>query len=84
MYNLKLTDAHNGFRALSKLAASKIKITRDGMDHASEIIEEIKNKDIKFTEVPVTITYSKENIQKGQSGLNSLKILTKMLHAYTL
>lgn len=79
MYRIKLTDAHNGFRALSRVAASKIRITHDGMEHASEIVEEIKHKNISFTEVPVTIRYSKETLQKGQSGLNSIKILMKMI-----
>ena len=79
MYRIRLTDAHNGFRALSRDAASKIIITHDGMEHASEIVEEIKHKNISFTEVPVTIKYSKETLQKGQSGLNSIKILMKMV-----
>ena len=75
-YGLKLTDAHNGFRALVREAAKKIKITSDGMEHASQIIEQIKNKKIRYKEVPVTIVYQK-NIN-GQKNSNSIKILSKM------
>jgi len=78
MYGLKLSDAHNGFRALSKSAAKKIKLP-NGMEHASEIINQIKRKKIKHLEVPVTITYTKESLKKGQSNMNSFKILFKMI-----
>ena len=79
MYKIKLTDAHNGFRAFSRDAAKKVKITSDKMEHASEIVEEIKKKKIKYKEIPVTINYTKHSIQKGQRISNSIKILTKMI-----
>jgi polyprenyl-phospho-N-acetylgalactosaminyl synthase len=78
-YGIKLTDAHNGFRALTRSAAKKTILTTDRMEHASEIVERIKKSKIKYKEIPVTIKYSKETLQKGQSNLDSLKILFKMI-----
>ncbi len=75
----KLTDTHNGFRALSRKAAEQIQIRQDRMEHASEIIDEICRKKIPFKEVPVTIIYSDYARQKGQSGLNSVKIAAKLI-----
>ena len=75
----KLTDTHNGFRALSRKAAEQIQIRQDRMEHASEIIDEICRKKIPFKEVPVTITYSAYARHKGQSTLNSVKIATKLI-----
>lgn len=75
----KLTDTHNGFRALSRKAAQQIQIRQDRMEHASEIIDEICKKNILFKEVPVTIIYSDYARQKGQSALNSVKIATKLI-----
>lgn len=75
----KLTDTHNGFRALSRKAAEQIQIRQDRMEHASEIIDEICRKNIPFKEVPVTITYSNYARQKGQSVFNSVKIATKLI-----
>lgn len=75
----KLTDTHNGFRALSRKAAKQIQIRQDRMEHASEIIDEICRKNIPFKEVPVTIIYSDYARQKGQSALNSVKIATKLI-----
>jgi len=80
-YGVKLSDAHNGFRGFTRKAAKKIKITLDRMEHASEIIDQINKKGIKYKEVPVTIKYTKETLRfgrKGQGSLDSIKILLKM------
>ncbi|MEM4259894.1 MAG: glycosyltransferase family 2 protein [Candidatus Woesearchaeota archaeon] len=79
-YGVKLTDAHNGFRVLSRNAAKKIKITMDRMAHASEIIEEIKNKNLKYKEVPVIIRYDNETLKKGHGGFRqAMKIFYNMI-----
>jgi len=76
---IKLTDTHNGFRAFSRSAAQRIEIRQDRFEHASEIIDEIARKKIKFREVPVTIIYSKYAKAKGQSIFNSFKIALKLM-----
>jgi polyprenyl-phospho-N-acetylgalactosaminyl synthase len=81
-YGVKLSDAHNGFRAFSRSAAKKTIITMDRMEHASEIIDRIKKGRIKYKEVPVTITYKEEHLtegRKGQGQFDSLSIVLKML-----
>jgi glycosyltransferase involved in cell wall biosynthesis len=79
-YGIKMTDAHNGFRAMSKKAARKINITCDRMAHASEIIEEMHKKRLRYKEIPVTILYTKETLKKGRgSYLGALKVFARML-----
>jgi glycosyltransferase involved in cell wall biosynthesis len=77
--NISITDPQNGFRALTKHAAQKIRITQDGMAHASEILDQIKKHKLKYKEVPVTIVYSEYAKQKGQSILNSVRIAYRLL-----
>jgi len=72
---LKVTDTHNGFRAFSGEAVQKIRITQDRMAHASEILDEISRNNLRYVEVPVTIRYTKESMEKGQSSLNSVRII---------
>lgn len=79
MYGIMLTDTHNGLRAFTVDAASKMKLESSGMEHASEIIEKIKLEKIRYIEVPVTIRYTDYSIKKGQKMSNSLNILFKML-----
>ncbi|MFH1187242.1 MAG: glycosyltransferase family 2 protein [bacterium] len=76
---IKITDAHNGFRALSKSAAQKIKITQDGMAHASEILDEIIKNNLKYKEIPVQVKYTDYSKSKGQSSLNFFNILKDLL-----
>jgi glycosyltransferase involved in cell wall biosynthesis len=72
---LHITDTHNGFRALSREAARKIRIRQDRMAHASEILDQIATLSLRYVEVPVTITYTPYSIAKGQRIMNSVGIL---------
>lgn len=76
---LKVTDAHNGFRAFSAQAAEKIKIKQDRMAHASEIIEQIKKHNLKFVEVSVTVRYTDYSLQKGQKLSQSFRIIWDLI-----
>jgi glycosyltransferase involved in cell wall biosynthesis len=77
---IKLSDAHNGFRALSRKAASSIKITQDGMAHATEILDQVRAHDLDYTEVPVEIVYN----QYGQKFTSGFKIIRDLIFAKIL
>ncbi len=72
---LWLSDAHNGFRALSRSALSQIYISHDGMAHNSEIVEQVRKKRLSFCEVPVTIIYHRY----GQSIAGGIKIVRDLI-----
>lgn len=76
---IRVTDTHNGFRALSRTAAEKIKLTQNRMAHASEILDQIQTRGLRHVEVPVTIRYSAETMAKGQSSWNAVKIVAQLL-----
>ncbi|MGB6045570.1 MAG: glycosyltransferase family 2 protein [Pirellulales bacterium] len=71
---LRVTDTHNGLRAFSRTAATRIRITEDGMAHASEILDEVQRQKLRYCEVPVRVHYSPESIGKGQSNWQAVKI----------
>jgi len=80
LLGVKLTDAHNGFRAMSRKAAKKIKIKENRMAHASEIIKEISRNGLRYTEVPVEIIYSKYTLENGTGSYSTaISILYKIL-----
>lgn len=68
---LKLTDAHNGFRILSKKALEKIHITQDRMAHNSEIVRQVKENNLVFVEHPVEVKY----FEYGQNVSGGVKVL---------
>lgn len=69
-----LTDAHNGLRAIRRRAAQKIRLTIDGMAHASEIVDEINRLKLRVIEVPVVVRYSEYSLRKGQSSMAAFRI----------
>jgi glycosyltransferase involved in cell wall biosynthesis len=78
-YGVRLSDAHNGFRVLNRKAAQQIRIDSDRMEHASEILEEIVRKRIRYREVPVIIRYTDYSLKKGQASFKgAFKIFFKM------
>lgn len=76
---VKLTDTHNGLRALGKKAIQKISLTQSGMEHASEIIDEMAKNKLRYIEVPVEVLYTDYSKQKGQSIQNCIRIAAKTL-----
>lgn len=70
-----LTDAHNGLRAFSRRAAEHLDIHLDRMAHASELIDQVRQSRLPFTEVPVNIRYTEYSMATGQSSWSALRIL---------
>jgi len=77
--SIKLTDSHNWYRVIKKETLKDISITIDGMGHASEIVDIISSKKIKFKEVPVDILYTDYSIAKWQKSSNAINIAFKMI-----
>jgi glycosyltransferase involved in cell wall biosynthesis len=63
---LRLTDAHNGLRAMTRKGARRIHLHQNRMAHASEILHQIAISGLGYVEVPVTIRYSAYSLAKGQ------------------
>jgi len=72
---IKLTDTHNGMRALNRKAAASLNIQMDRMAHASEIIEQLYRAKLRISECPVQITYTDYSLEKGQTSKGALVIL---------
>lgn len=75
---VKLTDAHNGLRALNRHAATAIRIRQNRMAHASEIVGLIGAKKLRYDEQAVQIIYTDYSRAKGQSLWNSVNILSEL------
>ena len=75
---MRLTDAHNGLRALNRKAASSIEINQNRMAHASEITGEIARHRLAYAEEPVYILYTDYSRAKGQSVWNMVNILSDL------
>lgn len=75
---VRLTDAHNGLRAMNRRAAELIEIHQNRMAHATEMVAEISRHDLRYAEYPVHILYTDYSRSKGQSVWNSVNILSDL------
>lgn len=75
---LKVTDTHNGLRALNRTAVEKIQILQNRMAHGSEFLQEIAKNKLCYAEEPVHIIYTDYSMAKGQSLWNSVNILNEL------
>lgn len=72
---LHLTDAHNGLRVLTRPVAEQLRITQNGMAHASEIVGWLAHSSWRVREAPVTVLYTDYSRAKGQPLINGVNIL---------
>jgi glycosyltransferase involved in cell wall biosynthesis len=75
----RLTDAHNGLRAISRPVLENLKITQNRMAHATELVAQIGESKASYVEHPVHILYSDYSRAKGQSLWNSINILADLI-----
>lgn len=76
---LRLTDAHNGLRVLSREALGMVQLEQNGMSHASEIVHQLAKSRLSWREYPVEVLYTEYSKKKGQSLLNSINILIDLI-----
>lgn len=75
---MRLTDAHNGLRAMSVHAARGVHLQQDRMAHASEIVLQLGRTGLPWREYPVHVLYTDYSRGKGQSMWNSVNILVDL------
>jgi polyprenyl-phospho-N-acetylgalactosaminyl synthase len=76
---IHLTDAHNGYRMLRVEALDQIQITMDGMEYASELIDQIATGKFHFQEVPVNIHYDEYTLGKWQRYGGPFRVAFRMI-----
>ncbi|MGC5076990.1 glycosyltransferase family 2 protein [Agrococcus sp. DT81.2] len=76
---VKLTDAHNGLRAMTRETAARIRITQNRMAHASELVDQLGSLELRYAEEPVHVIYTEYSRSKGQSLWNSVNILSELI-----
>lgn len=81
---LKLNDAHNGYRAFSRKGAELLSIRQNRMAHATEIKQQVAlhKASLRIAEVPVSVLYSADTMQRGQSSLGAIDILRDLAHRF--
>lgn len=74
-----VTDSQSGMRAFSKKAMKKMCFHSIGYEICSEAIGEVKRNKLRLVEVPIEVIYTDYSKMTGQSWINAINIITKML-----
>jgi len=74
-----LSDTESGFRAYSKKAISELELKESGMAISAETITRASEKGLKVTEVPVSVSYTKDSstlnpVVHGLGNLNRILV----------
>lgn len=77
--DIKLTDSHNWYRMFRLETIKKLRLTIDDMSYASELIDIIATKKLKFKEIPVDILYTDYSLSKWQKSFNAINIALKTI-----
>jgi len=68
LFRLKVSDAHSGFRALTRTALDKMALQCEGMEFASEVVVKAARARLRTIEIPITY-----HPRIGESKLNALR-----------
>ena len=74
----KLSDSESGFRAFSRKAIAVLELRENGMAISAETVAEAAKQGLKVTEVPVSVTYSRDSSTLNPVA-HGLEVLTKIL-----
>ncbi|ELY63495.1 glycosyltransferase family 2 protein [Natrinema versiforme] len=67
-YGTEVSDAHSGFRVVTRAALETLELTTDGMEFASEMIMEAGARGLTIEEVPITY-----HEREGEATLESFR-----------
>lgn len=78
-YGARVKDSQSGLRAFDRKAAITLDIQSREYGISSEIIREIKHKELKMEEVPIETIYTEYALKKGTNLKIGIKILLRMI-----
>ncbi len=75
LFGVYVPDTQSGFRALSRQAASRLRLRANRMEVSSELVAEAHRQGLRIAPVPISTVYTSYSLSKGQGlgvGLQTL------------
>ena len=79
LFGIRTGDSLSGFRAFNRIAIEKLQLKTDQMEVSNEFFGEIKRNNLRLTEVPIRVIYTRYSRSKGQKNSNALDVAMKIL-----
>jgi len=81
---VKLTDTHNGLKALKVTAVNQLNLDISGYAFESQLIMQVSKCEISYKEMSTHISYTKYSMEKGQSLRNGILIVEDIINLVRL
>lgn len=78
LFGIWVKDSQSGFRAFGKRAVELIDLKTSRMEVSSEIISEIKNKNLRLVEISIKPIYTDYSMSKGQNFFVGIETALKL------
>jgi len=78
-YGKDVEDSQSGLRAFNQKAAGLMELHSRDYGVSSEIIGEVRRKNLRLVEVPITTIYTDYSLSKGTNTKVGLKILARLI-----
>ncbi|MCF7918234.1 glycosyltransferase family 2 protein [Candidatus Gracilibacteria bacterium] len=79
LFGVWVSDSQTGLRGFSRRVAKNLNLCSDGFEYASEFLWEVQEMGYQIHEVPITISYSKYSLAKGQGFFVGIKTFWRLL-----
>lgn len=79
---IMLSDSQSGFKAFTASFCRKSKLHHNGFEFCVEIIRNMSDFKVKFTEVPIKVKYTEETLQKGQNLWIGVQMLGRIFKIF--
>jgi glycosyltransferase involved in cell wall biosynthesis len=74
-----VTDSQSGMKVISRKFAKDTYINCNGFEFCVEMIRNASRHNYKIGEIPISVKYSKETMQKGQSFVNGVRMIGRLI-----
>jgi len=74
-----VTDSQSGMKVISRKFAKACELNCNGFEFCVEMIRNAALTHHKVTEIPISVRYSKETMEKGQSLFNGFKMIGRLI-----
>ena len=76
---VRVTDSQSGMKALSRRYAQANELNCNGFEFCVEMIRNAGRTNHKVIEIPISVKYTHDTMQKGQSLFNGIKMIGRLI-----
>lgn len=77
-----MTDSQSGLKIITTSLAKQLALETNGFEFCIEIIKNAKANNARITEIPISVRYTKETMDKGQSFSSGISMLSRLFSPF--